>query len=189
MHTILALQITIGELAALDGHRHALDTSLIAFLHIGDGYLVAMSLSPAHIHTHQHLGRTTGTGIDLEHAVHRIFLLAKHVLQLQVFDGLDSLAVIGIHLFLGHHFVLIEIEGELQFIGIKAHGLIAIEPFLDALHLLHLLLRIFWILPKVRSLGAELLLLEFYFLLVDIEIMMESIGSVHHIFQLVSCNH
>jgi long-subunit acyl-CoA synthetase (AMP-forming) len=129
------------------------------------------------------------TGIDLEHAVHRIFLLAKHILQLQVFDGLDSLAVIGIHLFLGHHFVLIEIEGELQFIGIKAHGLIAIEPFLDALHLLHLFLRILWVFPKVRSLGAELLLLEFYFLLVDIEIMMESIGSVHHIFQLVSCNH
>ncbi len=78
VHTVLALQIAISVLAALDGHGHALDTSLITFLHIGDGYLVAMSLSPAHIHTHQHLRpiltfRTTGTGIDLEHAKNLIY--------------------------------------------------------------------------------------------------------------------
>ena len=39
------------------------------------------------------------------------------------------------------------------------------------------------------SLGAELLLFEFYFLLVYIEIVMQSVSSVHHILQLVSCNH
>ena len=66
MHTILALQITIGILIAFYRHGNTLDTCLIAFLHIGNGHFVAMSLSPAHIHTHQHgspilaLG-TTGT--------------------------------------------------------------------------------------------------------------------------------
>ena len=153
-----------------------------------------MSFSPAHIHTHQHLCPvlafcTTGTGINLEHAVHRVFLLAKHVLQLQVFDGFDRLGIIGIHLFLGHHFVFIEVEGKLQLIGIKTYSLITVEPFLDTFHLLHLLLSILRVFPKVRSLGAELLLFEFYFLLVYIEIVMQSVSSVHHILQLVSCNH
>ena len=35
VNAILALQIAIGVLAALDGHGHALDASLISFLHIG----------------------------------------------------------------------------------------------------------------------------------------------------------
>ena len=118
MHTVLTLQVTVCVLTALDGHGHTLDTSLIAFLHIGDGRLVAVSLSPAHIHTHQHRSpvlalRTTGTGIDLEHAVHRVFLLAEHILQLQVFYRLDGLGIVVIDLLLSHHFLLVVVEGEL----------------------------------------------------------------------------
>ena len=73
----------------------------------------------------------------------------------------------------------VEVEGKLQLIGIKPYSLITVEPFLDTFHLLPLLLRILRVFPKVRSLGAELLLFEFYFLLVYIELVMQSLSLIH----------
>ena len=194
MHTILTLQVAVRKLATLNRHGNALDTSLITFLHVGNGHLISMSLSPAHIHTHQHRSpiltlRTTGTWINLEYTVHRVFLLAKHILQFQVFYRLDSLVIVSIHFLLGHHLIFIEVESKLQFVSIETYLLIAIQPFLDAFYFLHLLLSILRIFPKVRSLSTELFLLKFYFFLVYIQITMESVSTIHHIFQLVSCYH
>ena len=72
------------------------------------------------------------------------------------------------------HFIFIEVERQLQLVGIKTYSLITVEPLLDTFYLLHLLLSILRVFPKVRSLGAELLLFKFYFLLVYIEIVMQS---------------
>ena len=43
----------------------------------------------------------------------------------------------------------------------------------------------FGVIPKVRSLRAQLLLLEFYFLLVNIEIVVKLLGTLQHVFQLI----
>ena len=77
---------------------------------------MAMSLCPAHIHSHEHLRPvlalgTTGTGVDLQHAVHGGFLLTQHVLQLEVFDELQGMLVVGIDFFFSDHFIVIEVEG------------------------------------------------------------------------------
>ena len=144
---------------------------------------MTVGLSPTHIHTHQHLCpvlrlRTTSTTVDLQHGIHRILLLTEHIHQFQILDGLDSLGVVLIDLLFGHHLLLVEVEGQLQFVGHGTHLVVAINPLLDALHLLHLLLGPFTVFPEVRSLGTEVFLLVFYLFLVDLEIPIQGIGTL-----------
>ena len=153
-----------------------------------------MSLSPAHIHTHQHRSpvlslRTTSTGIDLQDSLHRIFLLAEHILQFQVFNGLDSLLVVLVHLFFGDHLVLIEVKSQLQLVGKGTHLLISVKPLLDAFHLFHLLLCPCAVLPEVWCLRTQVLLLVFDLLLVDFEVAMQGIRPFQHILQLILSYH
>ena len=127
----------------------------------------------------------TSARIDFQYRVHGVLVLAQHVFQLEVLDALDSLGIIGVDLLLRHEFLLIIVESELQLVGILLALLVAVEPFLYALHLLHLRLSPFGVIPKVRSLRAQLLLLEFYFLLVNIEIVVKLLGTLQHVFQLI----
>ena len=171
MYPILALQETVSELTTLNLHCHTLYAGLIAFLQVGYGNLIAMSLSPAHIHTHKHLRpvltlRTTGSGVNLHDTVHRVFLLPEHILQLKVLDGLDSLVIVFIHLLLSDHLLLVEVECQLQLICELPDVIISYYPFLDALDLLHLFLCTLHVLPEVGCLRAQLLLLKLHFLLV-----------------------
>ena len=183
MHPVLRFQITVGIVAPLNLHRHALDTRLITVEQVGYRHLIAVSLRPAHIHTHQHRGpvlclRTTGTRVNLQHRLHRVLLLAEHILQFQVLDGLNRLGVGVVHLFLGHHLVLVEVEGQLQFVGQGTHLLIAVEPFLDALHLLHLLLCALTVFPEVRRLRTKILLLVLHLFLIYFEVPAQRISPL-----------
>ena len=59
--------------------------------------------------------------------------------------------------------------------------MIAIQPFFDVLHLLHLLLRPFTVIPEVGSLRTEIFLLVFYLFSVDIQIAVERLCAFQHI--------
>ena len=194
VHSVLALEKAVGVLAALYLHRDALDACLVALLKVAYRHLVAVSLCPAHVHTHEHLRPVLALGaagarVYLHHAVHRVFLLAQHVLQLEVFDGGDSLRVVVVYLLFGYEFVFMELEGELQLVGELAHMGVALYPALQRLHLLHLLLGALRVFPEVGRLRAELFFFKFYFLLVDIKIALEGICTLKHILQLVGSDH
>ena len=183
MHPVLRFQIAIGIVAPLYLHRDTLDSRLITVEQVGDRHLITMCLCPAHIHTHQHRGpvlclRTAGTRVDLQHRLHRVLLLAEHILQFQVLDGLYRLGVGVVHLFLSHHLILVEVEGQLQFVGQGTHLLIAVEPFLDTLHLLHLLLGALSVFPEVRRLRTKILLLVLHLFLIYFQIPMQRIGPL-----------
>ena len=81
------------------------------------------------------------------------------------------------------------VEGELRLVGKTSHLLISLNPLFETLHLLHLLLCTLRIVPKVGSLSAQLLFFIFYFLLVYVEIMVERVGTLKQILQLVGCYH
>ena len=190
VYAVLALQIAVGILTALNLHGNALDTGLIAFLQVRDGHLVTMSLRPSHVHTHEHRCPvltlcTSGTRVDLQHTVHRVFLLTEHVLQFQVLNELQCPRIVGIHLLLGHHLVMVEVKRQLQFISRQFDAVISFDPLFNTLHLLHLLLRTLHILPEVGSLRTQLLLLKLHFFLVDVEIAIQGFGSIEYILQLV----
>ena len=194
MHAVLALQVAVGILTALHLHSDALDAGLVAVQQVGDGHLVSMLFGPTHVHTHQHLRpvlglSAAGAAVNLHHAVHGVFLLAQHVHQLQLFGGLQRGGIVGVHLLLGHHLVLEEVEGQLQLVGSRAYVLISVYPALDAFHFLHLLLGAFRVVPEVRGLRAQLLLFQLHPLLVNLQIVLQLVGAVKYIFQLVLCNH
>ena len=153
-----------------------------------------MSFSPPHIHSHEHrcpvlaLGAAC-SGVDFQHTVHRVFLLAQHVFQLQVFNGCDGLAVVLVDFFLCNHLVVVEIEGQLQLVGQSAHILITINPFLDGLHFLHLFLCPLWVFPEIGSLRAQFLLFKFYLFSVDVQVAVQVFCTFQDIFQLVLSYH
>ena len=187
MDTILRLQIAIGIVAALYLHGHALDTSLIAVEQAGDRHLIAMSLCPAHIHPHQHRSpvlslRTAGTRVYLQHRLHGILLLTEHVLQFQILDGLHGIPISLVDLLFRHHLIFIEVESQLQFVGQCTYLFITVKPAPDTLHLLHLLLGPDTVFPEVWCLSTKILLLILHLLLVYLQITVQRIRPLQHIF-------
>ena len=187
MDPSLGLQIAIGILAAFYLHGDALDTSLITILQVGNANLIIVCLSPTLVHTHQHLRpilsfRTTSTRVDFQHTLHRIFLLTEHVFQLQFLDGINSFCIIVIHFLLGHHLFFIEVKGQLQLISSSTNVLIAIEPLLDTLHLLHLLLSTLLVFPEIRSLRTKILLFVLHLLFVYLQVLIQRVSTVKHVF-------
>ena len=88
MHTALGLQIPEG-IVPLELHRDRLYAGILPFQFISDRHLVAVTLSPAHIHTHQHRGpviglRSSCTGIDGQDSSEIVSLLSEHVPQFQI---------------------------------------------------------------------------------------------------------
>ena len=63
------------------------------------------------------------------------------------------------------------------------------EPLLYPFYFFHLLLRTLGVFPEIRGLRTELLFFVFYFLLVDVQVARQGIGALHHILQLVTCDH
>ena len=145
-----------------------------------------MSLSPTLIHSHQHRSpvltlRATCSTVYLQHTVHRVFLLAQHILKFKVLDSLHSLGIVIVNLLLGDHLVLIEVESELELIGKSLHLGVAIEPLLYGLHLLHLLLGTFGVVPEVGRLSTQVFLLKFYLFLVYLKVSVKRLGALHDI--------
>ena len=193
MHAILRFQVAVGKLA-LDLHGHRLDTGLIAVLIIADGAFITMGFSPTHVHAHQHrcpilAFRTSGTGIDFQHRVHRVFLLPQHIAQLKVFKGIHRTTVQSVHLFFGNHLFLVEIKSKFQLIAQRLDLLITVNPLLQALYFFHLFFRSLGIVPKPRCLCAELLFLHLDFLVFNIQIAVKRLSTRFYIFQLLNGYH
>ena len=153
-----------------------------------------MGLGPPHVHPHEHLCPVlalgaAGAAVYLHHAVHGVFLLAQHVLELESLYGLYGAVVVGIDLLLGDHVVLVEVERELQLIGARAHLLVAVDPALQGLDLLHLLLCPLRVVPEVGGLCAQVFLLILHLLLVNVKVSVERVGALHDVFQLFCGNH
>ena len=86
MDTVFALQIAVGVLATFYLHGDGLDACLITILQVSNRHFIVVSFRPTLVHTHEHLCPVlclgaSGSRIDLEHGIHGIFLLAKHVLE------------------------------------------------------------------------------------------------------------
>ena len=174
MHTVLALEVAIGKIA-LDADGHALDASLVAVKVVHDLHLVAVAVGPHVVHAVEHRSPVLSLSsacarVDFQDCLHRVFFLAKHILQFKIFDCLDSFLVILFDLFFGHHLVLIKVKSKLQFVGESTHFLISIYPLLNAFHFLHLLLCPYPVFPEVRCLCTKVFFFVLYLLLVDIEV-------------------
>ena len=183
MHAVLALQVAIGIFAAFNLHGNTFDTCLVAVKKVRDGHLVAVSLGPAHIHAHEHLRPVlclgaSGTTVDLQYSFHRVFLLAQHIHQLQLLNGLDGLAVVVIDFLFGDHFLFIEINGQLKFVGFHAHVVIAVNPFLDGLHLLHLFFGTLRVVPEIGSLRAQVFFFPLHLFLVNLQVELQLFCAV-----------
>ena len=153
-----------------------------------------MSFGIAQVHTHQHAGpvlafRTSGTGVDLQHAVHLVGLVAKHVLQFEYLDGIGSFTVSLVHLFFGHQFVFIEVESQLQFVGQGLHFVVSLNPLLQAFHLLHLRFGSLLVVPEAGCLRAQLLFFYLNLFPFDVQIAAERFGTFLDVLQLFYGNH
>ena len=165
-----------------------------AFQQVADDTLVAVLFGPPHIHAHQHLCPVlclgaAGSRVDFQHGVHGVFLLPEHILQLQVLDGIDGFCIYVVHLFLGDELFLVEVEGRGELIGERLHLVVALDPFLQALDLLHLLLGALGIFPEVGCLRADLLLFIFHLLAGNVEVFVERLNALLGFLQLFWCNH
>ena len=94
-----------------------------------------------------------------------------------------------VHLLLCDHLLSVEVESQLQLVGHGTHFIIAVNPFLDGLHLLHLSLGPLWVVPEVGSLCPQVFFLPLYLFLVYTQIAAQLFGALGHVFQLVLCNH
>ena len=84
----LGLEVSIG-VVPFKLYGSGLYADLIPLEQFGHGHLVAVPLSPTHVHTHKHgapvIGFSPpGSGIDGQHRSQRISLLAQHVPELQI---------------------------------------------------------------------------------------------------------
>ena len=84
---------------------------------------------------------------------------------------------------------MIEVEGQLKLIGTCLHLFVSVDPSLDVLHLLHLLLCTLGVVPKVGSLGAQLLFFQFHLFSVDIKIAVQRLGTLFDILELFARYH
>ena len=193
MHTVLTLQVAIGIVAA-DFDGTGLDACLVAFLQVGNGSLVTMSLGIAQVHAHQHAGPvlalcTTCTGVDFEHTVHLVGFLAQHILQFESFDSFGCFGIGLVHFLFSHQLVLVEVECQLQFVRKGFHFVVAGNPLLESFHFPHLCFGGFLVVPKAGGLCAKLFFLHLDFLAFDVQVAVQRLGTVFDIFQLFSGYH
>ena len=193
VHTVLTLEETIG-IFALNLQCASLDACIIAVYQVAHHALITVCLGPAHIHSHEHLCPVLCFGaactrVYLQYCIHGIFLLTQHILQFESLDGFDGLGIHAIHFLLGDQFLLVEVEGGLQFVGHCLHLLIALDPLLQPLDQLHLRLCPLLVIPEARCLSAQLLLLILHLLGIDIQVAMKLFCSLLYVFQLFCCNH
>ena len=192
MHAALALQVAVGIVGTGAGdilylHGDRLDTCVVSLQQIYDSHLIAALLSPAHIHTHKHLRPVlglcaSGAGVYLQHGIHRVFLLTQHIAQFKVLNGSQSTLISLIDFFLCQHLVAVELQRQLQLIGRRAHLLVAVKPLLQLAHNLHLGAGTLRVIPKVRSLRAQVLLFVFYLLTVYVQILVQRLCTVKYVF-------
>ena len=182
MNTVFALEVAVGELA-LNLERARLYACIVAFEQVAHHTLVAVRLGITHIHSHQHLCPVLCFGaacarVYLEDSVHRVFLATQHVLQFQFFDSSDGLGVECVHLLFGDEFLLVELEGRVQFVAERLDFGIALYPLLQSLYEFHLCLGTLLVVPKTGSLRAELFFFVLYFLRIDVEVAVELFGAL-----------
>ena len=193
VYTVLGLEITVRHLAFYV-ERHGLDTGLVPFLQVFDGDLVVMFLAVTHIHTHQLLGPVLGfcatcAGNDLQHGRHLIFLMRQHILHLQVFHLREGVCVRCVHLFFGHQFLFVIVEGEGEFFYRRTHSFVTFNPALDPFDLAHLYLSRFGVVPETGGLGVQLFLLQLDTFLVYLKVGFELVRPLLNIFQLLYRDH
>ncbi len=193
MHPILAFEIAVGAIP-LNLHCHCLYPRLITRLIVAHRHLITIRLRPAHIHSHQHFRpiltlRSSCTGVYLQHTIHRIRLIAEHILQLNPFEILEN-GVIGlIDLLFGGLPLLSKIEEHLEIFDTLSNGATPLNPGTELPHPLHHLLRLALLLPEGGVLRPHLQLLEFDSLLIDLQISIEILRATLQLLQLLRGNH
>ena len=177
MHTVLALEVAVGKVA-LDADGDTLDARLVTVDEVLDGGLVAVALTPAQVHAHQHrcpvlaLG-AAGAGIDFQYRVHLVLVVPQHVAQFEFLEHRQCLAVEGVDLAFLDQALLDEVKACRHLVDGQFHLLATVDPVAQRLDFLHLGLGGLLVLPEVRHVGAQFLFLDLDFLAVDVEIALE----------------
>ena len=153
-----------------------------------------MFLAITEIHAHQHLGPVlalgaSGSGVDFQNHTHMVLLAAEHVAQLKRLDFLQGGSMHRVKLLFADQFLLVEVPAILKLVDGGLHLVVTVYPGLKVLDFLHLRLRLLGMLPEVRHMGAEFLLLDLYLLIVDIEIPFERVLALDGLFKLFLRNH
>ena len=186
VHTAFALEESVS-LVAFNLHCHRLDACFITVLEIADGDFVFMGFCPTLVHTHQHTGPVlclcaASSRIDFQHSIHTIGLALQHILQFKVFNQAERFGIIVIHLLLCGHFVSVEVESHLGIVGCRLHSLVAVNPFLQALHFLHLLFSGLLVVPETRCLGTQFLFLHFDEFCINVEVTVQGFSALFNVF-------
>ena len=130
MHSAFCLEIT-ESIVAFHLHSHRLDAGILTFKFVGNRNLIAVTLSPTHIHTHEHrrpvVGlRSASSGIDREHSSEIISLLAKHIAKLESLKLLNHSSIGLIY------FLILKLQKDIQVLYSGSYLIIAGHPELDS---------------------------------------------------------
>ena len=189
MHAGLGLEVAVGVVAfVLDGA--GLDAGLVAFDLLGHGHLVAVALAPAHVHAHQHRAPVVGfgaagTGIDGKDGAEVVALRAQHVLEFEVFHLAAGLRVGGVDL----GAFRVQFLQDFQVFDGAFRPVKGADPRLDAAQSLEEGFRLLGVVPEIRGLAPELLLLHVRPLLVDPEAAAERFDTLLQCFYLLLTYH
>ncbi len=110
MHSVFCLQVTVG-IVSFDLKGCGFDAGLVSLKKIGDGYLVAVPLSPSGVHSHKHgtpvVGFcSSGSGIDFYQGSKVVSLVGQHTSELNILEVcLQSFFSLGDFFFRGFHFL------------------------------------------------------------------------------------
>lgn len=118
-----------------------------------------------------------------------VLVATQHVAHLEFLDTLERLRIELVHLGLGDHPFLDKVRHQLQVFDILAHGIVILDPCLDARHLAQLLARLVGILPEVGFLGLLLLVAEVDALLLDSEAAFQRRTALLHLLDLFGKYH
>ena len=102
---------------------------------------------------------------------------------------LERLCVELVHLGLGDYPLPDEVGHQLQVLDILAHGVVILDPRLDAGHLAQLFARLVGVLPEVGLLGLLLLVAEVNALLLDSEAALQRRAALFHLLDLFGKYH
>ena len=149
-----------------------------------------MGLAPARIHAQQHRGPVerlgaSRPGIDVHDGPQLVLVATQHVAHLEFLDALVEL----VHLGLGDYPLPDEVGHQLQVLDILAHGVVILDPRLDAGHLAQLFARLVGVLPEVGLLGLLLLVAEVNALLLDSEAALQRRAALFHLLDLFGKYH
>jgi len=111
----------------------------------------------------------SGTGVDLQVGPVHVLLFAEHVLQLQIFDQPEGLAILAVHLFLAGFPLIIEVLVYTELFQVGLDLVESLGPFLQVGDVFEFFFRGLGIIPEIRVLGFLFFFFDTYLQVIDVK--------------------